>query len=279
MTTETEPRKAPAQGPIAANPASTPSAASPPSAAPAPSAASAPSAFSRLWRRVSTRPDPLTGVALTLPVFLAYHLGILVIPDRSDADAVSRLAFKMLDASVPAYITATFAIALVVAVIVWVQQKRGATPVWSIGRVVLESGAYALLLLVTLGWATYRLAPGIAAASPTSPPVLTKLVLACGAGFHEELVFHALLVTGAAAALQSLLKLPRPTALGTTVLVSSLLFALAQYLGSYSDVTFDTFFYRALLGLAFALLYLVRGFAVAVYSHVFYVALVYFVYA
>lgn len=240
----------------------------------------APTLIERAWKALRARPDPLTGVALTLPVFLFYHLGILLVPERTSVDLVSRVLFVLLDASASAYLVVTFVLALAVASVVWVQRKRGAVPVWSLGRVLLEAGAFALLLLVTLGWATYRLSQGTPLSVPRELTALTKLVIACGTGFHGELVFHALLVSGGSAALVALLQLPRHTALGVTVTLSSLAFAAATFLGPLADAfAFDTLMYRGLLGLALSLAYLVRGFAVAVYAHVFYAALVFFVYA
>ena len=34
------------------------------------------------WGKAKKRPDPLTSIALTIPVFLIYHLGILVVESQ-----------------------------------------------------------------------------------------------------------------------------------------------------------------------------------------------------
>lgn len=247
-------------------------------AAPTPSAE--PTALDRAWKTLKARPDPLSGVALTLPVFLVYHLGIVLLPERTGVDFLSRLVFLLLDASIPAYVITTFALALAVASVVWVQQKRGAVPVWAVGRVLAEGFAIALLLVVTLGWATYRFLRGTPLADASELSVVAKVLIACGTGFHGELIFHALFVTGGSALLMKALQLPKHSALIVTLLFSSLAFAIASYVGPHADVfAFDTFLYRSLLGLVLAFVYLLRGFAVAVYTHVFYAGLVFFVYA
>ena len=54
-----------------------------------------------------------------------------------------------------------------------------------------------------------------------------------------------------------------------SVALSSLVFALAHYLGPESFTVF-TFTFRTLAGLIFATIFLFRGFAVAVYTHCLY---------
>jgi hypothetical protein len=250
-------------------------------AVPAAPAAPAPPTGPGFWARVVARPDPLTGLALTLPVFLFYHLGLLLIePQRSDADLITGLMQRLLEQSKPAYIIATFGIALALSVLVWVQHKRKAAEQFSFARVLGESAALGFLLLITLGWATHRLAGGVALTAQSQLTPISKLVLACGTGFHEEIVFRVLLVTGGSVAFARLLKAPESVALGACVVLSSLIFGLSQFVGAFSvTFTFDTFMYRSLLGAAFAMTYLLRGFSVAVYTHVIYAALVYFVYS
>jgi hypothetical protein len=193
---------------------------------------------------------------------------------------VSSLTFALLDASVPGYVIATLGVALVLALAVWVQQKRGATPAWAIGRVLLESLAYSLFLLATAGWAAYRLAQGAAPPAARELGVLDKVVLAAGTGFHEEVVFRVLLVSGLGALLLRITKWPRTAALSGAVLVSSLAYASCRHIGPLGDpFAADIFLYHTLAGVGFAAIYLARGFAVAVYTHAFYAALVFFVYA
>jgi len=79
-----------------------------------------------LWVRAqSGKADPFTSAVLTVPVFLLYHLGILVIDQRNGVDCVSGLVLSLLDASVPAYFAATFALAAGLGVLLWVLRRRG----------------------------------------------------------------------------------------------------------------------------------------------------------
>ena len=57
------------------------------------------------------RHDPLTSLALTVPVFLLYHLGILFVDLRNGVDLVSGLTFQLLHYSMLAYVGTTLAVA------------------------------------------------------------------------------------------------------------------------------------------------------------------------
>jgi len=255
-----------------------------PAAAPAPKPAPAPVPLGHekdstvLWDMIRRRPNPLMSVALTMPVFLAYHLGILLVDRHSQVDFVSTLVLRVLEASTPAYVLMTLALALVLLLTTWVQMKRGKVLEHSLGRVLAESLAAALAGLMAIGWATHEVRGGEAAASTLS--VVDKLVLAAGSGFHEEFIFRALLVSGAAWALGKLTKGKPWVSLVTCMVVSSVLFSLAHYF-----VIFDEPFvpivagYRVLEGLLFATLYVTRGFAVAVYAHAFYDLMAFYMYS
>src|SRR5690349_529889 len=95
------------------------------------------------WTVLMKRPDPLTSLAFTVPLFLFYHLGILQnagdVERRSRADFVSILVFSVLEASRQTYVLTTLALTLVLLLAAWVQQKRVAVPVVSFGRVLGES--------------------------------------------------------------------------------------------------------------------------------------------
>jgi hypothetical protein len=233
-----------------------------------------------LWDKVKKRPDPLTSVALTIPVFLIYHLGILIVKTRSGVDLVSDYVLGLLEASTPIYIAATIAIALILALVVWIEERRGVATGVPLTRVLLEGGAFALVVLAALGWATTR------ALRTTDPGGLhelgpvDKIVLACGTGFHEEFVFRVVLVTGLAFVLAKVVRMGTRGALLLAVLLSSFAFSLVHNYGPFGEpFALDVAAIRVLLGMLFAGLYLLRGFAVAVYAHVFFELLVYFLYA
>jgi hypothetical protein len=256
-----------------------------PASAPAPKPAPTPVPLGHekdsavLWDMIRKRPKPLMSVAFTVPVFLAYHLGILLVDRHNQVDFISTLVLKVLEASTPAYVIMTLALALALLLTTWVQMKHGKVLDHSLGRVLAESLAAALVALMAIGWATHEVrsgeGPGVSSLS-----VVDRLVLAAGSGFHEEFIFRALLVTGGSWALSKLTRWKPWASLLTCMVLSSVCFSLAHYF-----VIFDEPFvplvagYRVIEGLLFATLYVTRGFATAVYAHAFYDLMAFYMYS
>lgn len=104
--------------------------------------------------------------------------------------------------------------------------------------------------------------------------VMNRLVLYIGAGIYEELLFRLLLFS----AILGVVRFAggKPAAqLWIALVASSLLFALAHYVGQYGD-PFDlhSFSFRAIAGAFFALLFYYRGFGIAAGTHALYDVLV-----
>lgn len=242
-------------------------------------------AVARMESGVARRkPDPLTSVVLTMPVFVAYHLGVLVIDVRDGVDWVSGLTLWLLDESVPAYVGATLSVALCLVLAAWIQRRRGQVRPAALFSIVAESCAWAVVMAITIGWATHvitREAAGVLAAAVGSVSelgALDKIILAAGAGFHEEAVFRVGLFSGGVLVLQRGAGLGRASALLVALLVSSVVFALVHHVGPYAEpLAFAPLLFRTLTGVFLAGVYLLRGFGVAVYTHAIYDALVFFV--
>jgi hypothetical protein len=224
------------------------------------------------------KPDPLTSVALTAPVFVTYHLGILLIDKRNGADWVSDLTLRLVHSSVPAYVALTLAFALLLAGAIWVLRKNGKVRPTALLAIVAESAVWAVLMLLSVGWAVARVAPALSAAGVPPLGPFEKVVMAAGAGFHEEVVFRVLMLSGGALVLQKLLGAGPLRAWLFAALLSSLAFAFVHHLGPHGEgLTLTALSFRTLAGLYLGLLYGARGFAVAVYTHALYDMLVFFV--
>ena len=229
------------------------------------------------------RPDPLTSVVLTTPVFLVYHLGVLLIDKRNGVDWVSDLTMQLLHASVPAYVAVTVGLCSLLALAMWLLRKRGSVRPQALLPIVAESALWAVVMLASVGWAVESVVPGLSAraasvggaAAQLGP--IEKIVMAAGAGFHEEVTFRVILFSGGARLLVALGTRALPAFL-LTALVSSLAFAFVHHLGAHGEgITIAAFSFRTLAGLYLCALYAARGFAVAVYTHALYDALVFFV--
>ncbi len=241
------------------------------------------------WRRLTVPYDPLTSLVLTMPVFLVYHLGLLVTDLRNGADLVTGLMVQVLDRSLLGYVALTLSIAVGVVLAgryLRKSQHHHLEPK-SLLPVIGESTVWSLVMLVSVGWLTAQIV-GAWIAVDHAPPLqlgprtlgpLERIVMSAGAGFHEELVFRVGLFGGGALALERFAKLSAGRAALIAALVSSLLFSAVHYLGSLGDAfAISSFLFRFFMGLAFAALYRYRGLAVAVYTHTIYDLLVFFVF-
>jgi hypothetical protein len=216
---------------------------------------------------LSHRQDPLTSLVLTVPVFLLYHLGILFIDLRNGVDLFTELTLELLERSLAGYIVLTVLIAAGLFAAGWYLRRKGHIRPARLAPVLGESVLLALLMMVTVGWATQQLLPGQIGDRPLGP--LEKVVMSAGAGFHEELVFRVGLFAGGAFLLAR--HTSRERAVLLSFVISSLLFSAIHYVGPLAyDFTVGSFVFRALAGAFLAAVYHFRGFAVAVYTHTLY---------
>jgi membrane protease YdiL (CAAX protease family) len=164
-------------------------------------------------------------------------------------------------------------------------RKRGRLRPADPAMVVAESLTWAAIMMATVGSATQLVSEALGAtlwaalstAIATLGPV-DKLVMAAGAGFHEEIVFRAGLLGGGAAMLTRISPLGRKRALLLAMVASSVAFSLVHHLGPLGEAfAFTPFLFRTFAGVFLGTLYLVRGFAVVVYTHALYDVLVFFI--
>jgi hypothetical protein len=237
--------------------------------------------------KLATPHDPLTSLVLTVPVFLAYHLGIVFMDLRNGADLVSGLFVALVHASLPLYVGLTLGVAVALGVAVYFLRGKNVLRLSSIGPVIAESTAWAAGMWLLCGWATARLVGAVVVPSGAMTAfdlqiggrtlgIVERVVMAAGAGFHEEFVFRVV-VFGGLSWLLSSRGVPRVRADLASALVSSLVFSAVHYIGPLGDAfQLGSFVFRALSGLYLALVYRLRGFAVAVYTHALYDLAVFF---
>ena len=102
----------------------------------------------------------------------------------------------------------------------------------------------------------------------------SRIVRYFGAGVYEELLFRLMLLPLAVAAI-GLAIASRRLRIAMALLLTSLLFSAAHYLGPYGD-SFEvaSFSFRAMAGGFFSLLFIFRGFGIAAGTHAIYDMLV-----
>ena len=112
-------------------------------------------------------------------------------------------------------------------------------------------------------------------AAPGGGSGISRIILYCGAGIYEELVFRVFLLGVLIAGFTLLFHMKKGAAGAAAAIVGALLFSVFHYIGPAGDTfSLGGFIQRAVGGLYFSILYVTRGFGVTAASHAFYDILV-----
>lgn len=222
---------------------------------------------------------PAAAAALTLPLMLFYGLGVTLVPRevRNGVDlisglldlAVHRLTTEPKLAYLAIYGTLALANAVLIAVLARSDRLQPRYWPWLLAECSVWAVATGTLSSAATRELTGALA-GTAAAGAAHLGPIDGLIVSAGAGLHEELVFRLVGIAGVARlCLGSGWRTDRR--LIGLVVVNALLFSAAHEVGSLG-VKFDltVFAFRVFAGLFFAALFLLRGFAVAAWTHALY---------
>lgn len=214
--------------------------------------------------------DPWADLALTLPIFVGYHLGVIALPVRNAADMVTSELVTLANNNILAYGALTLALGGAFVAVLVVLGRGHTLRFERFGMVVFEGIAYAIAMRLIAGFIVGRmfLAAGVESR-------FAGLVMSLGAGFYEEIAFRVILY-GLGAKLISLLfplavPFQRDLVKVGWALVAAVIFSGWHYVGVLGD-SFDakSFVFRTVCGLVFTVIYVFRGFAPAVWTHALY---------
>ncbi len=137
----------------------------------------------------------------------------------------------------------------------------------SIGYALVLGGVASTLTSLVLG----RLGFALSAGGLQQFGFPTQIMISLGAGIYEELLFRVILVSGLAWLGRSVFGWKAlPSGIMATV-VGALVFSAFHYVGPFGDpFALDSFVFRAIAGVLFSALYLLRGFGIAAWSHALY---------
>lgn len=244
------------------------------------------------------RSGPWTDLALTLPVFVGYHLGVVFLPMRNAADLLTRTLQQVADYDMWIYAGLTLAIGAVYVTPLLLAGRGKHLEPSRFAWLGTEGLVYAMIMRIVAGYAVMRLLyfvsaegsslVGLMSAAPAlsssaaelgtageASARITGAILSLGAGFYEELVFRVGIYGLGAVLLLFLLNLTtRVSRFAVRVgwaLAVACLFSGWHYLGELGDpFELGTFTFRAVCGLVFTVIYHLRGFAPAVWTHALY---------
>jgi hypothetical protein len=224
---------------------------------------------------------PRHSLLFALPLLLLYEAlafllsGNAIAGVRNGADVLLKSAFTALGGRHG--LTAFGMVLFGIGAILVIRDRRRSGPIE--GRLFLpmlaESVLYALILGGVASTLTSlllgRLSLTIAGAALDQFGLPTQIMISLGAGLYEELVFRVLLVSGLALAGTSLLGWSRPASGAMATLVGAAIFSAFHYVGPFGDPwQLDSFTFRAVAGVLFSGLYLLRGFGIVAWSHALY---------
>jgi hypothetical protein len=218
---------------------------------------------------VAKKSDAWTDLGLTLPIFVAYHLGVAFLPVRNAADPVTAELRALASHNILLYAGLTLGIGVAFVVILAVLGKREAIQKRKFVFIALEGALYAFLMRFIGAYVvgSLRLGP------PGGGGLFASVVMSLGAGFYEEIAFRVGLFGVGAFALKKLLGKGTRTVVLTAVwaVIGACVFSGWHYVGPMSDAfNLQTFVFRAVCGLMLTAIYAFRGFAPAVWTHALY---------
>jgi hypothetical protein len=235
----------------------------------------------RAYLRQSSRPLP--SLAFVLPLLVIYEAGILLLGPQAVRNGADVWLRGLLDWSGfgQYFLLPVLTIGLLLA---WHHVTRDR---WRVSAAVVyvmfaECAVLGIALVgigrVQAAVAQALVAPHVAsevqraalALPPGAAPAVGRMVGYLGAGVYEEMLFRLLLLPPIAACAWRL-GAQRGLRIGLAVLLTSLVFSAAHYLGTYGE-TFDAFgfAFRFLAGAFFAMLFVFRGFGIAAGTHALY---------
>ncbi len=225
---------------------------------------------------------PWADLALTLPIFLLYHLLVVFMDVRNAADLVTRELVQLSSNSMPAYGGLTLVIGAVFVGVLVVLGREHELHWQRFVWIAIEGVIYASMMRFVAAYVVGRLhlgvgqsAPSAAAAIETVSDRFTGLVMSLGAGFYEEIAFRVLLFGVGLRLVQLFVVAVNPlkralVALGWATLCAAV-FSGWHYVGSLGDpFEMRSFVFRWVCGLVFTAIYAFRGFAPVVWTHALY---------
>ncbi|RYE78985.1 MAG: CPBP family intramembrane metalloprotease [Myxococcales bacterium] len=204
-----------------------------------------------------------------MPIFVAYHLGVIFLPVRNAADVVTSQLADLATHNLSLYLVLTGALGLIVALGLLFFGHRDKLRWESFALVGVEGVVYALAMRQVASLVVGSLPMGpIAGLEQTT---FGAVVMSLGAGFYEEVAFRLLAFGVGAKLLLSLDDWPRWVVYPLWAVACAAAFSAWHHLGPMGEpFTPTAFAFRTTCGVVFTAIYGFRGFAPAVWTHALY---------
>jgi membrane protease YdiL (CAAX protease family) len=221
-----------------------------------------PESYQRLIRR------PLNNLAIILPLLVFFQIGASIY----GTDAVLRAPQYLRGVLQFFGATATLLPAVCIVAVLLVQHLVHHDPWKPSGTAIAGMVGESILWTVPLIAVSYM--TGKIVVGQIIPPdvsqALQHLLLAVGAGIYEEFLFRMVLISVLMLLLVDVMGLKRDVMTVLAVLAAAVLFGLCHFTlaGGGADFVWSKFIFLSTAGMLWGSLFIFRGFAVAVGSHV-----------
>ncbi len=215
-----------------------------------------------------------TDLALTLPVFLGYHIGVVLLQVRNAADLVTAQLVKLSEANLWVYWGLTAGIGLALVTILCLLGRGESFEPRRFGLVLAEGVLYAILMRAAAAYAVGSLPMGelVPMTKLALPGRWAGVVMSLGAGFYEEIAFRVGLFGLGALAIRGVFGgVFKLSANLVWAFIAAAIFSGWHYVGPLGEpFELRSFVFRLVCGLCFTAIYVFRGFAPAVWTHALY---------
>ncbi|MCS6900221.1 MAG: CPBP family glutamic-type intramembrane protease [Polyangiaceae bacterium] len=217
----------------------------------------------------TTRTDAVTDLALTLPLFVIYHLGVVFLPVRNAADLVTSQLTALAANNLGLYLVLTLALGSTITLGLLFFGHREKLRWESFVLVAIEGILYAMAMRTVASLIVGFLPLGPFPDAQSS--IFGAVVMSVGAGFYEEIAFRVIAFGLGARLILSLDEWSPWLVYPLWALVCAVGFSLWHHLGAMGEpFALKPFLFRTICGLVFTLIYGFRGFAPAVWTHTLY---------
>ena len=217
---------------------------------------------------------PINQLMALIPLLVFYHMGTLIVKDGLAVPHSLGIIVRCFGGS------SKFLIGFFVVIVLLAQQmvrKENSTiSFWGLLAIVIE-GAVLTLPVIVISWlvgsrwmipSAVENAGGIAESE-----VFRGILISVGAGIYEEFVFRLVLISGGSLLLMDVFGIDKHKSGVILIIISAITFSACHFPMSHLTnlQVLDTyrFFFYALAGAWWGILYIWRGFGVAVYSHMY----------
>lgn len=216
------------------------------------------------------------GFLSALPLILMYEVMIILVNQgaasqvRVGAEVWIKQALALVGGT-GFYVMGVVVLLIGLAVFFAERKRRPPLRLRYFGWMLAESALYAVVVAAFVAGLVGAI---FALAAAGSPGRLggwgMELTLSIGAGLYEELVFRVILVGGLYGLLQLVIS-GQKSAYVVAAIVGALLFSAVHYIGTLGDAfTLSSFVFRFFFGLALNVIFLLRGFGIAAWTHALY---------